>query len=186
MTKKPLRKPRMFTMGHSDLSLEQFMTILEASSVRLVADVRANPASGRFPHFERNALAAELEKRGLVYRWFRELGGRRPPTPGEEEHTAFSEEGFRRYAAAMNTPRFTAAAADLMGVAASTVAVLLCAEKDYTMCHRRLLSDKLHVMGARVVHIVDLESAEEHVLHPDLRVDDGRLIYQKRQLELIT
>jgi len=179
------RRPRVFTLGHSDHTLEEFIEILGRSSVRLVADVRSNPASARFPWFERNALAAELERRGLFYRWFRDLGGRRPATPGEDRHTALADPSLRRYAAAMNTPRFDERCAELLGLAASTVAVVLCAERDFRQCHRHLLADKLVLAGSRVVHILGADDAVDHELHPDLEVVDGELIYSGRQLELI-
>lgn len=185
MTAESPRRPRIFTMGHSDRSLEAFLAVLERSSIRLVADIRSNPASARFPQFERFALAAALERRGLVYRWFRELGGRRPPAPGEEEHTAFADVWQRRYAAAMNTRPLAEAAENVVGLAASTVAVLLCAERDFRECHRALLADKLTLLGARVVHILDLENAEDHVLHPDLVVEGDHLAYRKKQLDLL-
>jgi uncharacterized protein (DUF488 family) len=180
-----VRKTRLFTIGHSDRTLEEFLVLLEKSSVRLVADVRSNPTSARFPWFERAALASELEKRGLVYRWFRDLGGRRPATPGEEEHTALADEGMRRYAAAMSTPEFAAAAADLLGLAASAVVAILCAEADHRQCHRRLLADRLHMMGAEVVHILGPDDSEAHEMHPDLVVEGGRLVYRTRQLSMI-
>lgn len=185
MSAKGSRRPRVFTLGHSDCTLEEFLNILERSSVRLVADVRSNPASARFPWFERNALATELEQRGLFYRWFRELGGRRPATPGEERHTALAEPALQRYAAAMNTSAFAKACDELLGLAASTVAAVMCAERDFRQCHRQLLADKLVLSGLRVVHILGVDDAVEHELHPDLEVTDGEMIYRGRQLPLI-
>jgi uncharacterized protein (DUF488 family) len=179
------RQPRLFTIGHSDRTLEQFLRLLEHSSIRLVIDVRSNPASGRFPWFERHALARALEDRGLAYRWMRELGGRRTATPGEEYHVALASEGMRRYAAALNTTELTATCQTVIGLAASTVAVVLCAERDPDDCHRLLLADKLQLLGARVVHIIDRDEAREHSLHPDLQVEGDRLYYRARQLSLI-
>jgi uncharacterized protein (DUF488 family) len=185
MSDTPVRKPRLFTIGHSDRTLAQFLGILERSSVRLVADIRSNPASARYPHFERAALSGELGKRGLVYRWFRDLGGRQSASPDEDDHTALKEVGFRRYAAHMNTGRFHASAQDLLGLAASTIMVVMCAERDFHQCHRQFLADKLLVMGARVVHILDAETAIEHTPHPDLVVEGHNLLYRKKQLELL-
>ncbi|MCP4199937.1 MAG: DUF488 domain-containing protein [Proteobacteria bacterium] len=186
MIDKPVRKPRVFTLGHSDRSLDEFMYILQGSSIRLVADVRSNPASVRFPHFERSALSKELEKRGLVYRWFRDLGIRQRPMRGEEEHTAMAEESLRRYCAAMNTAGFHQTVEKLFGLLASTVTVVLCAERDFKRCHRGLLSDKLMVMGARVTHIQDIQAAEDHFHHPDLVVEGEKMIYRGRQLDLLS
>jgi len=186
MTEKAIRRPRIFTMGHSDHSIEAFLDILERSSVRLVADVRSNPASARYPWFERHALAAELEKRGLAYRWFRGLGGRRPDCPDQEKHDALIENEDRAYACAMNTREFHRDCEEIIGLAASTVATVLCAERDPESCHRMLLADKLAAMGARVVHILGPDDAVEHVRHPALEIEDsGALVYRKKQLSLI-
>ena len=179
------RRPRIFTLGHSDRTLDQFMAILERSSIRLVIDIRSNPASARFPWFERNALSRALEDRGLTYRWLRELGGRRPFTPGEEQHVALDDEGMRRYAAALNTAEIGQSCQTVLGLAASTVAALLCAERNPADCHRALLADKLQVMGARVVHILGIDDAREHELHPDLELVGDGLYYRARQLSLI-
>jgi uncharacterized protein (DUF488 family) len=184
-------RPRLFTIGHGDLSLERFLSLLAASSIRVVADVRSNPASARFPWFERAALARELESLGLSYRWFRELGGLRPRDPDEAAHPALGHEWQRSYAAAMNRPEFHLACANLIGLAASSLTAVLCAEKRPESCHRSLLADKLIVMGARVVHILGPDAAEEHHLHPDLEVQPGlsdpgsRLIYSGRQLSML-
>jgi uncharacterized protein (DUF488 family) len=181
----PLRRPRVFTLGHGAMDLDAFLLVLERSSIKLVADVRTNPAAARLPWFERHALARELEACGVAYRWFRDLGGWRAPSGGEALHTALRDEAERRYAAAMNTPQFTARCAEIAGLAASTNAAILCAEVDPEQCHRRLLADKLFLLGVRVVHILGGDDARDHALHPDLVVENGALIYRERQLALI-
>jgi uncharacterized protein (DUF488 family) len=183
---KPIvRRPRVFTLGHGAMDLDEFLGVLERSAIRLIADVRTNPAAARLPWFERRALAFELEQRGLAYRWFRDLGGWRAASGGEPIHTALRDEGERRYAAAMSTPGFTAHCEEIAGLAASTNVALLCAEVDPAQCHRRMLADKLFLMGVRVVHILGPDAAEEHSLHPDLVVENGAIIYRQRQLSLI-
>lgn len=183
---KPVRKTRIFTLGHSNRTMDEFLAILELSSIKLVADIRSNPASARFPWFERNALASEIEKRGLSYRWFRELGGRQPPSLEETEHTGLDTDiGLCRYAAAMNTPVFNAAVGELLGQASSAITATICSEQNYRDCHRWLLADKLQILGARVVHILGMNEAEEHTLNHDLVQVGGRLMYKKRQLDLI-
>ena len=179
------RRPRIFTLGHSDRTIDQLLQVLARSSIRLVIDVRSNPASSRFPWFERHALSRALEARGLAYRWMRELGGRRPPTPGEERHVALPEEWMRRYAAALNTAELGDACETVLGLGASTVAVLLCSEREPEHCHRLLLADKLDLLGARVVHILGVDEAREHHRHPDLVVDGDGLLYKARQMSLI-
>ena len=183
--KPPVRRPRVFTLGHGAMDLDEFLLVLERSAIRLIADVRTNPAAARLPWFERHALASELEQRGLAYRWFRDLGGWRSPVGGEMLHTALHDESERRYAAAMNTAQFDARCSEIAGLAASTNVALLCAEVEPEHCHRRLLADKLFLLGVRVVHILGRDEAREHALHPDLVVENGAIIYRERQLALI-
>jgi uncharacterized protein (DUF488 family) len=183
--KPSARRPRVFTLGHGAMELDEFLLVLERSAIRLVADVRTNPAAARLPWFERHALAAELERRGLAYRWFRDLGGWRAAVGGELAHTALHDESERRYAAAMNTPDFEARCAEIAGLAASTNVALLCAEVDPEHCHRRLLADKLFLLGVRVVHILGRDEARDHTLHPELVVENGTILYRERQLALI-
>lgn len=33
--------------------------------------------------------------------------------------------------------------------------VVMCSERDWTQCHRRIISDNLHVRGCKIMHIVD-------------------------------
>lgn len=178
------RKPRIFTIGHADRALEEFIHILEASSVKMVVDIRSNPASVRFPHFERRRLASALDGAGINYRWFRSLGGKLTPGPLDDAHTALPE-SLRPYATVLNTPEIGQVVTELVGLASSAVTVLLCAERDPGRCHRSLLSDKMEQLGVRVVHIIDKDNARFHEPHPDLHSEDGRLIYRSKQLPLI-
>jgi uncharacterized protein (DUF488 family) len=183
--KPPARRPRVFTLGHGAMDLDEFLLVLERSAIRLIADVRTNPAAARLPWFERHALASELEHRGLAYRWFRDLGGWRAAIGGESLHTALHDESERRYAAAMNTAEFEGRCNEIAGLAASTNVALLCAEVDPDGCHRRLLADKLFLLGVRVVHILGPDEARDHALHPDLVVENGAILYRERQLALL-
>lgn len=182
---------RLFTIGHGNLPLERFLERLAGSSIRVVADVRSNPASPRFPWFERAALSRELECRGLSYRWFRDLGGRLPFDPEERQHPALLHEWQRIYAATMSRPAFHRACEDLLGLASSALVAVLCAELDPERCHRFLLADKLVTMGAKVVHILGPEDAADHALHGDLEIRAGQdggfplLFYSGRQLSML-
>ncbi len=182
-----VEQPRMrvFTIGHSNRTFDEFLTILSASSIRLIVDIRSNPVSTRFPQYERHTLSNALQRNGLSYRWMRELGGRQPKSSKMTEHTTFSEEWMARYAAAMNTARFQQAVETTVGLAASAVSVLLCAERRVSQCHRQLLADKLTVMGLNVVHLIDPDQSSDHVLHPDLVFEAGKMVYRRKQLDLI-
>jgi uncharacterized protein (DUF488 family) len=55
----------IWTLGHSNHPMETFLDLLEASSIRLVADVRRFPGSRRHPQFGREALPPPSDRRRL-------------------------------------------------------------------------------------------------------------------------
>src|ERR671917_1605068 len=75
------RRPRIFTVGHSTHALDAFVALLHTHQIGLLADVRAYPRSRRHPQFNEDSLAADLPSRGIAYRHYRELGGRRGAPP---------------------------------------------------------------------------------------------------------
>jgi len=179
--KRTAARDVIFTAGHSTRLLGEFLDLLEAQGVETAVDVRSYPSSKRFPWFGRELLAPALEKTGIDYVWMKDLGGRRRPAGGASPHTALSEGAFRSYADAMETPPFREAAGRLIDLARSRRTLLFCAEKDPERCHRRYLSDLLAVGGFEVVHLIDAKIRTLHVLHPDLIVREGRLVYSGGQ-----
>ena len=146
-------------------------------SIVLLADVRLLPGSKRYPHFDRDALAASLAAHGIRYEHFRELGGRRKPRP-DSRNTAWRNDAFRGYADHMETPEFAAAIARLLelGSIAGPTAIM-CAEAVWWRCHRALVSDYLKVRGIEVIHIVNERKAEPHPFTSAAQVVGRELSY---------
>lgn len=166
----------LFTIGHSNTDLETFLDLLRAHEVAALADVRSFPASRRHPHFARESLAATLPSHGIDYRWFPGLGGRRKPIPGSR-HTGWQVAGFQAYADYMETPEFERALAELLEWARGRLTSVLCAERLWWQCHRRLVSDRLVTRGHPVRHILEKSKAEPHRVTEFARLEGDRLIY---------
>lgn len=67
----------VYTIGHSSMALEQFLSLLKAADIGAVADIRSSPYSRRNPQFNREPLKAALKAEGIAYSWLGdELGGR--------------------------------------------------------------------------------------------------------------
>jgi len=66
---------RLWTIGHSTRSIEDFIAALEANAIKLLVDVRSLPGSKRYPQFDKEALDDSLGKAGIRYEHFPELGG---------------------------------------------------------------------------------------------------------------
>jgi uncharacterized protein (DUF488 family) len=165
----------VYTIGHSTRSLEDFEALLHREGIKQLADVRTFPASRRYPHFNREALAAFLASKGILYRWMPELGGRR--TPRRDSHnTAWKNAGFRGYADYMETREFREALDSLIDFASAAPTTLMCAEAVPWRCHRSLISDALVARDVEVMHIIDAKTSQ-HVLTKFARVENERVVY---------
>jgi hypothetical protein len=54
-------KPTIFTIGHSNHSIETFIFMLKAARVDTVADVHSVPYSKRYPQYRKDELPACLK-----------------------------------------------------------------------------------------------------------------------------
>jgi uncharacterized protein (DUF488 family) len=174
-------KPRVFTVGHSTQTVDDFVGLLNANAVELVVDVRRFPASRRHPHFAREALAASLAEAGIAYEWLPELGGRRAPRK-DSPNTGWRNEGFRGYADYMDTQAFQLGITRLVDLARTKPTAYMCAEHAWQQCHRGLISDYLKVAGWGVVHILAGGKTEPHPFTEAARVVDGTLTYAAGQV----
>ena len=151
-----------------------------------MADVRTFPTSRRWPHFNREALADALSRVGVQYDWMPALGGRRNKGRRDSPHTAWTVAAFRNYADYTGTEEFAQGLDQLIRAASHHRTAFMCAEALYWQCHRRLIADRLVVMGYRVLHIQSTERAVEHRLPDFARIVDGRIIYDGgTQLEMV-
>ena len=147
----------ILTIGHSNHSLDGFLTLLSRHRVTAVADVRSAPYSRFRPHFNRKALEASLDARGIRYAFFgRELGGR-PDDP------VCYEGGRVDYERVAATRGFRDGIARVIDAASRHRVALMCAEKEPLDCHRTLLVARaLDAAGATVEHILADGALEPH------------------------
>jgi uncharacterized protein (DUF488 family) len=175
--------PELLTIGHSNRSLEDFLSLLAAHRVARLVDIRRFPASRRHPHFRKDALAPTLADAGIDYVWMEDLGGRRTPRP-DSHHTGWRVAAFAGYADYMETDPFIAAATRLLALAGERLTTIMCAEALPESCHRRLVADWAIVRGFSVRHILARAAARPHALPDFARIDGERIIYDGGQLSL--
>jgi uncharacterized protein (DUF488 family) len=167
----------VYTIGHSSRSLAELLALLAAAGIRTLVDVRARPASTRFPHFGMEPLRAALEERDIVYHWAgRHLGGEHAPR-ADSPHRALEPGGLRGFADYMETESFARGIAQLLTLAARSRTAILCAEKSPADCHRALIADYLVLRGIIVHHLIDAGVEEEHHLDPRARRESAQLVY---------
>lgn len=165
---------RIYTIGHSTRTLEEFTELLRMNGVERLADIRRYPGSRRYPHFSREALAESLPREGIAYVHMPELGGRRKPAP-DSPNGAWRNDQFRAYADYMATREFAAAIDKLLAYDEQTA--IMCAEAVPWRCHRNLVSDELVRREIDVLHIIGSGEPSPHSLNPMARVEGDHLVY---------
>ena len=173
----------ILTVGHSNHEDRTFLELLRGTGVELLVDVRANPRS-RYPQFNRSALAGTMKANGIGYAPLgAELGGRREPQP-DSVNTALEEGPFRGYADHMASEKFLAGLDFLEELARERRSAVMCAEGDWTRCHRRLLADILTARGWRVLHLAPDGSLATHDLTDSALAEGGTVTYPAQQTSL--
>src|SRR5256714_12458184 len=167
----------LWTIGHSTLSIEDFINKLESFEIQLLADVRSFPGSHRYPHFNQEKLDVSLAGADIRYEHFSELGGRRRARPGSL-NIAWRNESFRGYADYMETNEFREGIDRLLEIATKHRTAIMCSEAVWWRCHRSLISDYLKVKGVEVKHIMAIGKAEPHPFTSAAGIVNGDLSYR--------
>ena len=188
---------RIWTIGHSTRTIDEFISLLKENEIKLLADVRVWPGSKRYPQFNKEALAESLNGHGIRYEHFpEELGGKRKSKP-DSHNTAWRNASFRGYADYMETEQFQRAIERLLDVAGQGAAAwaaaevkhdgweavtpcaiaIMCAEAVWWRCHRSLIADYLKARGVEVLHILGANKVEPHPYTSAARIVNGELSY---------
>ena len=137
--KQALFGKRIYSIGTSNRSLDEFISLLRTYGIETVVDVRSFPTS-RFEHFKRDRLERVLRGFGFCYIYLgTELGG-------------YRRGGYEKY---MANPDYREGLSKLTVIGSSSMAAFLCAERLPWRCHRRWIGESLMIEGWEVIHIVD-------------------------------
>jgi uncharacterized protein (DUF488 family) len=173
---------RIWTIGHSTRTIDEFISLLKENEIKLLADVRAWPSSKRYPHFNKETLAESLNAHGIHYEHFPELGGKRK-SRSDSPNTAWRNASFRGYADYMETEEFQKGIERLLAAAAEVgPTAIVCAEAVWWRCHRSLIADYLKARGVEVLHILGANKVEPHPYTPAARIVNGELSYAAESL----
>jgi len=146
-----------FSIGHSNIPVDRFVTILREAGVNIVVDVRSVPSSRRFPWFSKKNLEARLEREGIAYTAMGEVLGGRP------RDNRLYRDGIADYEAMAREPQYQTGIDRLIDAAARSRGCLMCAEREPLDCHRCLLvARSLTERGLAVGHILHDGTKEPH------------------------
>jgi uncharacterized protein (DUF488 family) len=148
---------KIFTVGHSNLSIKDFIALLEQHHITAVADVRSHPYSRYLPHFNREPIQAVLRNAEIKYVFLgRELGAR-------SSDLSCYVGGKALYEKIAATDLFTEGIERVIQGAQKYKIALMCAEKDPITCHRSILVCKhLRKLHVDIEHILNDGNLETH------------------------
>lgn len=139
----------LYTVGHSNHTLDVFLDLLTQRQIDVLVDTRSRPHSSYVPHFNHDILRPAVVQAGLRFVYLgQELGGR------PEGMQYYDAEGHVLYDRVAQRKDFQAAIAKLERGAVEHKIALLCSEENPAHCHRRLLVGRvLGERGAWIVHV---------------------------------
>ena len=156
---------RLYTIGHSNHTQDEFLSLLNTHFVNCVVDVRSVPASSHNPQFNQEPLGWFLREKNIDYQFFgRELGARRMD--------CINRDGLVDFEKAIHTALFQEGVDKLMGMLDTKTVTLMCSEAEPLECHRfALVARYFHEHRVEVFHILKDASAVSHHLLEQKMVD---------------
>jgi uncharacterized protein (DUF488 family) len=167
----------IFTIGHSNRTLDSFIDLLETYHVETVVDVRTIPRSQHNPQFNRETLPQSLKEGHFKYVHLgKSLGGLRHAKK-DSMHVGWQNASFRGFADYMESKEFKEGLKELVEVAKGSCCALMCAEALPWRCHRSLIADALTLKKWHVFHIQSKKTAHQHELTPFLQIVGKKMLY---------
>ncbi len=148
----------LYTIGHSNHTIEDFIALLKRYGVTCIADVRSAPYSRYCPQFNKDALAEALQAAGFAYMFLgRELGGR------PRDFSCY-EDGCVNFQRLAEKDEFKRGIECLLADISRYRIALMCAEKDPLQCHRTILvSRHLKKHNLCIKHILADSNIEDNM-----------------------
>lgn len=129
-----MTRPVLWTVGHSNHTIGEFIGMLRQYSIQTIADVRSSPRSRFAPQYNAAQLKVSLNSEGIEYvEMGQHLGGR------PKDDAMYDSRGHALYGEMSRTKEFRSALTDLMALAAQSRTAVMCSEENPAACHRRLL-----------------------------------------------
>jgi|SRR5579872_2923484 len=154
----------LYTIGHSNKSLQDFIALLQAYKIMHIVDVRTIPKSRKMPWFNQEKLKLTLRKEKITYIHMPKLGGLRH-TNKQSINKAWINPSFRGFADYMQTKEFYEGLKSLnQYIKGKKRVAIMCAEAVPWRCHRSLIADAEIVRHVSVLHIMSRTSSRAHEL----------------------
>ena len=150
----------LFTVGHSNHTIEHFLNLLISHNISAIADVRSSPYSQYSPQFNKELLEQSLRDTNIEYVFLgKELGAR------SSEDSCYVEDQAKYELIALSPVFQLGLDRVLQGIDRYRVS-LMCSGADPLMCHRTILIcrelKKIH-LDLKISHILGDGAIESQV-----------------------
>jgi len=139
----------VYSIGHSNLLIDDFISLLHQYRIEAVVDTRSQPYSKHAPQFNEHALKAAVKNAAITYVFMgEELGGR------PKDKRFYDSDGRVLYGVLAETKPFQSGIQRVQYGSEKYRLALLCSEEDPIFCHRNLLVGRvLRTRGFDILHI---------------------------------
>lgn len=166
----------LYTVGHSNSSLEKLLGLLRLANINCVIDVRSIPASAYSPHFNKEPLSHFLKANGILYGHFgEEFGARRTDSivGGQVNfEKAITTEAFLRGVKRIDN-----------GLVKGYKIAFMCSEAKPLDCHRFSMISRFFIdHGYEVNHILHTDEIVPHAILEKEMIDE--YVKKKKLLQI--
>lgn len=174
----------IYTIGHSTLSIEDFLNCLLRYKIQTLVDVRSYPGSRYVPDFNKEHLQITLENANIKYVHLSKLGGRRKSYSTDDYNNVngWKNQSFKNYASYTLTKEYDSGINELINYAKTQIVCIMCAESVPWRCHRLIISNTLVDRGIMVYHIINSNQLITHKIGmygAEVKKIDGKIFYPK-------
>lgn len=157
----------LYTIGHSNLRIDDFINLLNTYDINSIVDVRSTPYSRYTPQYNRENLKVSLKKYGVAYIGMaKEFGARR-----DNRSLYHDEGGYLDFELVYKDEYFLKGVQRIdAGISLGYKIALMCTERDAIDCHRNIMIARyFHRQGYAIVNVKHDESSElQHELEERL------------------
>jgi uncharacterized protein (DUF488 family) len=165
--------PQLYTVGHSNLPLDDFVGLLKENYIHVLVDVRSQPYSRYNPQYNRESFKHAMAYANIDYVFAGDSLGGRPDDPtcykggaapaGRADYLKEVD-----YAEVMQRDWYQRGIERLIEIAAKRTTAIMCSEEDPIKCHRHhLVTQTLLKRDVTVWHIRADGRVEQAQLLPD-------------------
>lgn len=142
----------LYTIGHSNHTIERFIKLLKQHKINCIVDVRSNPYSRYNEQFNRENIKIQLNQNGIYYIFMgEEFGARR------KEKELYTIDGYLDFEKTVKSSKFLNGVERIKeGLKRNFNIAIMCTEKNPIDCHRNIMIAKyFYDIGYEVKNILE-------------------------------